>query len=183
MVQKSSSLTGTQLTFVQAHWSSSGDAEYGAIATQISSIQNVLIENIDILLERGERLDLLVSRAKTLATESSSFRRQSYRLQQSTEWLPVRRIVMLSLVGVFVLSVYLVLAFSCGGLSLTNCVYRLPSDYNVSEPFFRGGEEQEEHHPPRTEALRPVDEFINELKTESEQKALTHAAKRTYNYD
>lgn len=160
------------------YWSSSRDTEYGAIATQISSIQNVLIENIDILLERGERLDLLVSRAKTLATESSSFRRQSHRLQQSTEWLPMKKLVMLFLVGVFVLGVYLVLAFNCGGLSLTNCVYKFPNSY-ISEPFIQSNEDDD--HPSQTEALRQVDEFINELNAENKQKELTHTTRKIYN--
>ncbi|KAJ1613971.1 synaptobrevin-like protein [Cryptosporidium canis] len=143
------------------HWSSPENTEYSSLVHQISSIQNVLIENIDILLERGEKLDLLVSRAKNLAIESSSFRRQSHRMQQSSEWPLVKKMVILFLAGIFTLTVYIILAINCGGLFLTKCIYKLPSSY-VSEPYIRISDDDQTE----SEVIRHVEEFISELKTE-----------------
>ncbi|OII72916.1 synaptobrevin-like protein [Cryptosporidium ubiquitum] len=146
------------------YWNSSEHTDYDMLASQISTIQNVLIENIDILLERGEKIDLLVSQAKNLAIESNSFRRQSHRLQRSTDCFPAKRIVVLFLFGIFVLNVYIILAFNCGGLFLTNCLYKSSNNY-ISEPFIRNYEDEK----PNIQVLKQVDEFINELNTNEDQ--------------
>lgn len=142
------------------------------LANQISTIQNVLIENIDILLERGEKLDLLVSQAKNLTMESNTFRRQSYRLQQSAEWLPIKRIIMLFLAGTFILSIYIILAFNCGGLFLNNCIHKFPNNY-IPEPFINNNDDDKFNEP----AFREVDEFINELNTKKSQMKLENIQK------
>ncbi|CAD98619.1 synaptobrevin-like protein, possible [Cryptosporidium parvum Iowa II] len=142
------------------YWNCPENTEYDMLANQISTIQNVLIENIDILLERGEKLDLLVSQAKNLTMESNTFRRQSYRLQQSAEWLPIKRIIMLFLAGTFILSIYIILAFNCGGLFLNNCIHKFPNNY-IPEPFINNNDDDKFNEP----AFREVDEFINELNT------------------
>ncbi|TRY51099.1 Synaptobrevin-like protein [Cryptosporidium tyzzeri] len=146
------------------YWNCPENTEYDMLANQISTIQNVLIENIDILLERGEKLDLLVSQAKNLTMESNTFRRQSYRLQQSAEWFPIKRIIMLFLAGTFILSIYIILAFNCGGLFLNNCIHKFPNNY-IPEPFINNNDDYKLNEP----AFREVDEFINELNTKKSQ--------------
>lgn len=106
----------------------------------------------------------MVSQAKNLTIESNTFRRQSHRLQQSTEWFPVKRMIMIFLFGIFVLSVYIILAFNCGGLFLANCFYKSPSNY-ISEPFIRNQEDDKYN----IEVLKQVDEFITELNTNDNQ--------------
>ncbi|KAH8740824.1 synaptobrevin-like proteinhypothetical protein [Cryptosporidium ryanae] len=103
------------------YWNIPEHREYNKLANQLSTIQNVLIDNIDILLERGEKLDLLVSQTKNLALESNSFRRQSQRFHQSNMWLPKKKIL---IIFILLLGVYLILSFNCNGFLLYSCLFK-----------------------------------------------------------
>ncbi|KAK6589610.1 hypothetical protein RS030_111 [Cryptosporidium xiaoi] len=103
------------------YWNVSEHREYNKLANQLSTIQNVLIENIDILLERGEKLDLLVSQTKNLAIESNNFRRQSQRFHQSNLWFPKKKIL---IILTLLFGIYLILSFNCNGFLLYNCLFK-----------------------------------------------------------
>ncbi|KAF7458461.1 Synaptobrevin family protein [Cryptosporidium felis] len=132
----------------------------------LSERMNVLIENIDILLERNEKLDLLVSQTKNLATESDTFRRQSHRFRQSTEWwYPSRRFkvlfcFVLLILGVLLFCKYLP-SFNYTGSSLTGCISKLPNNAAVTETFIT----YENFDTPvtRNDVYQQVDDFIDEL--------------------
>lgn len=50
------------------------------IKNQISNIQNIMIENIEKILERREKIDILVNKSEKLNEENVSFRRQALNL-------------------------------------------------------------------------------------------------------
>ncbi|BEJ16448.1 hypothetical protein CspHIS471_0510530 [Cutaneotrichosporon sp. HIS471] len=86
--------------------------------TDLSNVKDIMVQNIDSILQRGERLDLLVDKTDTLAGQAYAFRRgaRSVRRQQ---WWKNTRITALT-AFVCVLLMYLFIAQFCGA-SLTHC--------------------------------------------------------------
>ncbi|ORX36691.1 synaptobrevin-domain-containing protein [Kockovaella imperatae] len=86
--------------------------------TDLDNVKDIMVQNIDSILQRGERLDLLVDKTDTLAGQAYAFRRgaRSVRRQQ---WWRNQRITVLTGV-VCVLLFYILLAQFCGA-SLTEC--------------------------------------------------------------
>ncbi|CBZ53308.1 hypothetical protein NCLIV_030950 [Neospora caninum Liverpool] len=91
----------------------------GRLRMQIDGIHNVLIDNIDKILQRGERIDILVDQSERLNQESMQFRRQARRLKNALWWRSVR-------VGLMFLLLVALLAtiigmISCGGVTFPSC--------------------------------------------------------------
>ncbi|KAL8437855.1 hypothetical protein Efla_000975 [Eimeria flavescens] len=91
----------------------------GQIRSQIDGIHNVMIDSIDKILQRGERIDLLVDQSEQLNQESVTFRRQARRLKNSLWWRNVKTLAIiigiLSVIGVIIGMV------SCGGVTFPAC--------------------------------------------------------------
>lgn len=90
------------------------------IEQEIDATKQILCENIDQLTDRGESLHLLVDKSDQLSNTSVSFKVTSTNLARSYYWKHIRLIA-----GFFLLSliaIYLIVAFSCGGLLWENCV-------------------------------------------------------------
>ncbi|GAX80995.1 hypothetical protein CEUSTIGMA_g8430.t1 [Chlamydomonas eustigma] len=85
---------------------------------QIGEVKNIMIENIEKVLERGEKLDLLVDRTEVLQQGALVFRREGRRMHQVMWWRNVRLWVFMSL-GVAAI-LYFILALACG-FTLKNC--------------------------------------------------------------
>ncbi|PIA42337.1 hypothetical protein AQUCO_02000054v1 [Aquilegia coerulea] len=86
---------------------------------EMSQVRNVMIENIDKVLERGDRLELLVDKTETMQGNTFRFRKQARRYKSSVWW----RNVKLSFAAIVLLLViiYVVLAFVCHGATLPSC--------------------------------------------------------------
>jgi len=90
------------------------------IQEQIDETRQILCEDIDRLVDRGESLHLLVDKSDQMTSASISFKQQSRNLSRRMYWKHIRVIV-----GFFLLSllvVYLIIAFSCGGFLWPKCV-------------------------------------------------------------
>ena len=46
-------------------------------------VRSIMVENIDKVLDRGERIELLVDKSSTIQDNSFRFKKQSRRLQQA----------------------------------------------------------------------------------------------------
>ncbi|KNA09025.1 hypothetical protein SOVF_157460 [Spinacia oleracea] len=86
---------------------------------EMSQVRTVMIENIDKVLDRGERLDLLVDKSATLQGNTLRFRKQSRRLRSSVWWRNCR--LMFTLIIVLLIISYIVVAFVCHGPLLPSC--------------------------------------------------------------
>lgn len=96
-----------------------GDDKVTRIQDQISEVRNVMIENIDRVLERGEKIELLVDKSEILDQHSFKFRTQARTLKRAMWWKNIKLIVII--VIILVLVIYGILAASCGGFKLPNC--------------------------------------------------------------
>ncbi|EPR64155.1 vesicle-associated membrane protein, putative [Toxoplasma gondii ME49] len=91
----------------------------GRLRMQIDGIHNVLIDNIDKILQRGERIDILVDQSERLNQESVQFRRQARRLKNAVWWRSVRvGLMFLLLVATLGTIIGMI---SCGGVTFPSC--------------------------------------------------------------
>jgi len=79
-----------------------------------------MTENIERVLERGERIDLLVDKTDRLGGSASDFRVRSRGLKRKMWWKNVRLMVLLTVVIIFL--VYLLVGFGCGLPAWSKCV-------------------------------------------------------------
>lgn len=102
------------------HYSEAKDIDtISRVHSELDELKDIMVRNIDNVAMRGENVKLLVDKTEQLSTASVSFRSQSRHLQRSLFWKNVKLYVIIGSVCVVVL--YILLAMSCGGLSLPNC--------------------------------------------------------------
>lgn len=100
------------------------DDAFRNVQSEIDNVRDIMSQNIEQVLERGERIDLLVDKTDRLGGSARDFRVRSRGLRRRMWWKNVRLMVMLVLVVVFL--VYLLVGFGCG-----ECFFLLPSPFLV----------------------------------------------------
>lgn len=86
---------------------------------EVSEIHTIMVENIDKILERGDRIALLVDKTATMQDSAFHFKKQSKRLRQAL-WMKNAKLLLL-LTLTIVLLLYFIIAACCGGLTLRSC--------------------------------------------------------------
>jgi vesicle-associated membrane protein 7 len=88
------------------------DDAFRHVRGEIDGVRGIMTENIERVLERGERIDLLVDKTGRLGGSAGDFRVRSRGLRRRMWWKNVRLMVVLTVVVVFL--VYLLVGFGCG---------------------------------------------------------------------
>jgi len=86
----------------------------------LDELKDIVVKNIDNIAARGERLELLVNKAENLNTTSISFRNTSRSVAQKMYWRNIKFGAIMVLIGILI--IYLIVSFSCGGLTWSSCV-------------------------------------------------------------
>uniref|UniRef100_A0A2P2K6Y2 Uncharacterized protein MANES_03G013400 n=1 Tax=Rhizophora mucronata TaxID=61149 RepID=A0A2P2K6Y2_RHIMU len=109
------------LTQQMEYYSSDPNADrINRLKGEMSQVRNVMIENIDKVLERGDRLELLVDKTANMQGNTFRFRKQARRLRSTVWWRNVK--LTIALIILLLVIVYVVLAFVCHGLTLPTCL-------------------------------------------------------------
>jgi vesicle-associated membrane protein 7 len=87
---------------------------------EIDSVKDIMTENIERVLERGERIDLLVDKTDRLGGSARDFRVRSRGLRRQMWWKNVRVMALLIVVVIFLL--YLFIGFGCGLPAWGKCI-------------------------------------------------------------
>jgi vesicle-associated membrane protein 7 len=88
------------------------------VQSQLDSIKDVMICNIDTVLERGDKIDILVERSELMEQNAFKFGKGATKLRRHYRWKNVKLYVLLTL---FILVIiYACLAIACG-LDLQSC--------------------------------------------------------------
>jgi vesicle-associated membrane protein 7 len=87
---------------------------------EIDNVRGIMSQNIESLLERGERIDLLVDKTDRLGGSASEFRIRSRGLRRQMWWKNVKLMVLLTAVIIFL--IYLFVGFGCGLPGWQKCV-------------------------------------------------------------
>ncbi|KAL9097038.1 MAG: hypothetical protein Q9165_001002 [Trypethelium subeluteriae] len=90
------------------------------VQEEIEDVRGIMSENIERVLERGERIDLLVDKTDRLGGSARDFRVRSRGLRRKMWWKNVRLMVLLVVVVIFL--IYLFVGFGCGLPGWSKCV-------------------------------------------------------------
>jgi vesicle-associated membrane protein 7 len=91
---------------------------------EIEGVREIMTENIERVLERGEHMSLLVDKTGRLGDNARDFRVRSRTLKRRMWWKNVKLMVLLALVVLFL--IYLFVGFGCG----------LPGMFPFPSPLF-----------------------------------------------
>ncbi|KAF9559998.1 Vesicle-associated membrane protein [Mortierella alpina] len=86
---------------------------------EIEQVKDVMVQNIERVLERGERIELLVDKTDNLNQQAFAFKRRSTALKRTMWWKNVKLMVILVLVVIFL--TYLIISAACGFPSWSRC--------------------------------------------------------------
>mmetsp|Transcript_30047 Transcript_30047/g.55451 ORF Transcript_30047/g.55451 Transcript_30047/m.55451 type:complete len:232 (-) Transcript_30047:109-804(-) len=89
--------------------------ESDKITSMMAKVQHIndnLVESIDKILERQDKIELLVNRSQLLSESSSSFSREAQRLRRVVWWRNTRKLAIFAVVGI--LAILIILFASCG---------------------------------------------------------------------
>jgi vesicle-associated membrane protein 7 len=86
---------------------------------QIQEVRDIMIDNIEKVLDRGEKIDLLVDRTQDLSDSAANFRQKTKKLKDTMWWRNVKIIAIL----IFILLViaFVVVWLICGVPAFDRC--------------------------------------------------------------
>ena len=90
----------------------------GRVQAQIETVKDTMIENIEKVLERGEKIELLVDKTDKLNQTAFKFERQSRTLQRDMMWRKFRNYCLIILI-LSIIIIFIVL-MACG-IKLDRC--------------------------------------------------------------
>ncbi|XP_076917012.1 vesicle-associated membrane protein 711-like [Bidens hawaiensis] len=90
------------------------------LKSEMGQVRTVMIENIDKVLDRGDRLELLVDKTSNMQTNTLRFRKQTRRFRSTVWWRNVK--LTIAIILLILVIAYAVLAFVCHGLTLPTCI-------------------------------------------------------------
>jgi vesicle-associated membrane protein 7 len=96
------------------------DDAFKNVQAEIENVRDIMSKNIEQVLERGERIDLLVDKTDRLGGSAHDFRIRSRGLKRRMWWKNVRLMALLVVVIVFL--VYLLVGFGCGLPGWSRCI-------------------------------------------------------------
>jgi vesicle-associated membrane protein 7 len=90
------------------------------IQEEVNQVKDIMVRNIDDLVERGEKLDLLVDKTDNLSATAVTFKTTTRAVHHQMWWKNIRWSIA---VGVAVLiCLYIIISLSCGGMAWEKCV-------------------------------------------------------------
>jgi|TARA_B100000475_G_scaffold57466_1_gene39835 vesicle-associated membrane protein 7 len=86
--------------------------QFATVHKKLDDVKNVMVQNIEMVLERGEKLELLVDKSEQLQLDSFRFQKSSKKLRQAMFWKKVKIYMLIACVVLVLL--YIFLAVLCG---------------------------------------------------------------------
>ena len=91
------------------------------VRQQLDEVKGVMVQNIEKVLERGEKIELLVDKTDKLNQQAFKFEKQSKRLKTAMWWKNCKMTIIITVVVLAI--IYLVLSMLCGS-KLEKCLHR-----------------------------------------------------------
>ncbi|KAI9683583.1 MAG: hypothetical protein M1829_004886 [Trizodia sp. TS-e1964] len=92
----------------------------GNVRGEIENVRGIMTENIERVLERGERIDVLVDKTDRLGLGARDFRVRSRGLRRQMWWKNTKLMVLLVVVVLFL--AYIFVGFGCGLPGWSKCI-------------------------------------------------------------
>ncbi len=97
--------------------SASADS-FAQVNSKLDDVKNVMVQNIETVLERGEKLELLVDKTDKLQQQAFKFERSSKQLKNAMWW---RRVKLYLLIAFVIALIILIIAWVACGINFQNC--------------------------------------------------------------
>jgi vesicle-associated membrane protein 7 len=89
-----------------------------ALRSSVDQVRNIMVENIDKVLQRGEKVELLVKKTEVMSEQAVSMRKRATALKRRM-W--VNNVKMYFICAVLILLGILTLSISVCGVTFDNC--------------------------------------------------------------
>ena len=86
--------------------------QFAQVSRKLDDVKGVMVQNIEMVLERGEKLELLVDKSEQLHLDSFKFKKSSEKLRQAMFWKKVKIYLMVTVTVSLLL--YIFIAILCG---------------------------------------------------------------------
>ncbi|KAF0415593.1 synaptobrevin domain-containing protein [Gigaspora margarita] len=86
---------------------------------EIEQVKDVMVHNIERVLERGERIELLVDKTDNLNQQAFAFKKRSTALRRSMWWKNTKLLFLIGFVTLFI--VYFIISSFCGFPTWKGC--------------------------------------------------------------
>ena len=87
---------------------------------EIDQVRDVMVQNIEKILERGERIEILVDKTDSLNQSAFAFKKRSTAIRRTMWWKNAKLMIMLVLL-IFVL-IYFFVCIGCGFPDWKGCM-------------------------------------------------------------
>ncbi|KAL5711732.1 hypothetical protein ACHQM5_013984 [Ranunculus cassubicifolius] len=82
------------------------------VKAQVSEVKGVMMENIEKVLDRGEKIELLVDKTENLRDQAQDFRQQGTKLRRKMWWQNMK--IKLVVLGIFIALILIIIFSICG---------------------------------------------------------------------
>ncbi|KAF9137456.1 hypothetical protein BGX30_010198 [Mortierella sp. GBA39] len=86
---------------------------------EIEQVKDVMVHNIERVLERGERIELLVDKTDNLNQQAFAFKKRSTQLKRTMWWKNTKLTIILT--SVIIVLIYLIICSACGFPFWSSC--------------------------------------------------------------
>lgn len=85
---------------------------FAQVNNKLDDVKNVMVQNIEMVLERGEKLELLVDKTDKLQNQAFKFEKSSKRLKEAMFWKRVKLYLLFAFIVGFI--IFIISAIICG---------------------------------------------------------------------
>ncbi|XP_010141253.1 PREDICTED: vesicle-associated membrane protein 7 isoform X2 [Buceros rhinoceros silvestris] len=114
-----SSVLAAQLKY---HSESKGTDQVAETQAQIDELKGIMVRNIDLVAQRGEKLELLIDKTENLVDSSVTFKTTSRNLARAMCMKNLKLTIVIIIVSIVI--IYIILSVACGGLAWPGCVQK-----------------------------------------------------------
>eukprot|EP01121_Diplochlamys_sp_Union-15-3_P000554 TRINITY_DN10488_c0_g1_i1.p1 TRINITY_DN10488_c0_g1~~TRINITY_DN10488_c0_g1_i1.p1 ORF type:complete len:283 (+),score=51.30 TRINITY_DN10488_c0_g1_i1:41-850(+) len=90
----------------------------------LGEVKSIMVQNIEKVLERGEKIELLVDKTENLNKDAHTFKQKSVQLKRAMWWKNIKLMVILVIIVLVV--IYVIIAIACKGPALPGCIKDSP---------------------------------------------------------
>ncbi|CAI5793710.1 vesicle-associated membrane protein 7 [Podarcis lilfordi] len=114
-----SSVLAAQLKY---HSENKGPDQVAETQAQVDELKGIMVRNIDLVAQRGEKLELLIDKTENLVDSSVTFKTTSRNLARAMCMKNLKLTIIITIVSIVI--IYIIVSAACGGLSWPNCVHK-----------------------------------------------------------
>ncbi|XP_012890830.1 PREDICTED: vesicle-associated membrane protein 7 isoform X3 [Dipodomys ordii] len=87
---------------------------------QVDELKGIMVRNIDLVAQRGERLELLIDKTENLVDSSVTFKTTSRNLARAMCMKNIKLTIIIIIISI--VFIYIIVSPLCGGFTWPNCV-------------------------------------------------------------